>query len=367
MTKTKNELVEIEEVKDLPKEIKADLQKSFSPLFESAKKWEVAAKEIIVTDIKDVEGMKKARKLRLQLKDIRTETENIRKKLKKESLLKGRAIDGLANLVKFIIVPLEDHLEEQEKFAQIQEKKRLDELEEGRVKKLSEYVEDVSIYDLRNMSEEAYTDLLESQKRWFEIKEKQEAEKEEKIRRLNIIIEIEEKVKSWGLGEIESLFANKESLLSSSEAAFTRSIADINSKVAASIEAVKKENEKLKLEREEKEKKDAAERKKAAEKEQKRREAEQKKLEAERKKREALELKIKQQKEEEAKEAKKKATAEKEARLAPDKDKLKRLAADLLDVSYPEAKSDEAKKIVSGVKDLMKKVNIYIVENIEKL
>ena len=40
----------------------------------------------------------------------------VRKELKEESLRKGKAIDGVANIIKFLIEPVEKYLEDQEKF-----------------------------------------------------------------------------------------------------------------------------------------------------------------------------------------------------------------------------------------------------------
>jgi len=376
------EIMVVEEVKQLPPKVQSDLQASFDPIFKEAKKWAKDAKSIKVTDINDLKGMKKARETRLKLKDIRTEAENTRKKLKEESLLKGKAIDGMANIIKFLTIPLEKELKEQEKFAEIQEEKRLEELVEKRTEQLSQYVPDVTIYDLRIMSDEAFAQLLSAQKQLYDLEQKREADRIEKERRTEIIMSIKGKIVSWG---IEGVEVDGEKLIDVDKGEFAKMITDLDKTIAAKVTSIKEENERLKAESEEKAEKDKEESEEREAKEAKRKSIEEQKekvrkeqdaekkrkyderVATEKRKREAIENKIKAEKEAKAKGEKEEQERQRQAKLAPDKDKLKVLATQLMDVDYPELKSEEAKKILSGVKDLMKKVNIYIVENIEKL
>lgn len=337
MKTTSINIVEADEIKqmNLPPELVNDLQINFNPLFAKAQEWKNKAESINVVDINDKEGMKAAREARLELKNIRVNADKIRSKLKEESLLKGKAIDGMYNIIKFLIVPIENHLEEQEKFAELQEEKRLNELTEKRISELSKYVEDVSIFNVRTMTDEAYNALLESQKKLFEVKQ--------------------EELKKIELERIAKEKAEKEEQ-----------------------ERIRLENEKLKKEAEERERKIAEERKIQEEKEAKEkaeREAKEKKereefeakLKKEREEKEKLEAEIRAKKDAEIKAQKEEEIRLRKQQTAPDKDKLRKLAADLLAMEYPELQSEDGKKIVAGVKELMKKVNIYIVENIERL
>ncbi len=96
----------------------------FQNYFELASEWEKKAKTIVVTDEKQEVDMKMARTGRLFLREKRIAIEDARKKLKEQSLREGKAIDGIANVLKALIVPIEEYLEQQEKFVEIQEEKK---------------------------------------------------------------------------------------------------------------------------------------------------------------------------------------------------------------------------------------------------
>lgn len=95
----------------------------FTDYFDIAAEWELKAKAIIVTDDTQTGDMQMARAGRLFLKDKRVAIEKTRKSLKEQSLREGKAIDGIANVLKALIVPIEEHLHKQEKFVEIRAKK----------------------------------------------------------------------------------------------------------------------------------------------------------------------------------------------------------------------------------------------------
>lgn len=174
----------------------AILQKVFGPFFQEAEKWTVKANAIQVTSVDDKSMMKEARETRLALKEIRVNVEKARKELKEESLRKGKAIDGMANVIKFLIVPIEEHLEKQENFAKHLEEQKLQQLKAVREAELSQFGVDVTFYDLASMPEETFIKLLESSRLTFQMtkdaaekveqeriaKEKAESEERERIR-----------------------------------------------------------------------------------------------------------------------------------------------------------------------------------------
>lgn len=104
----------------------------FQGYFQIAAEWERRAKEIIVTDEFQVVDMKIAREGRLFLKEKRVAIETARKELKEQSLREGKAIDGIANVLKALIVPLEEHLEKQEKFVELRAAAEMARLREER-------------------------------------------------------------------------------------------------------------------------------------------------------------------------------------------------------------------------------------------
>lgn len=92
---------------------------NFEDVFLQVDKWTAAAKDIVVTDESQTHLMAAAKDLRLQVKEKRLAVESQRKSLKEASLRKGKAIDGVANIIKGLIEPLERHLKEQEDFVKV--------------------------------------------------------------------------------------------------------------------------------------------------------------------------------------------------------------------------------------------------------
>lgn len=96
---------------------------NFSGYFQIASEWEEKAKTIIVKDVSQKAEMEMARVGRLFLREKRIKIEKTRKELKEKALREGKAIDGIANILKALIVPIEEYLEQQEKFVEIKAKK----------------------------------------------------------------------------------------------------------------------------------------------------------------------------------------------------------------------------------------------------
>lgn len=97
---------------------------NFQSYFEIAAEWEAKAKMLVVTRPDQTAEMKMAREGRLFLREKRIAIENSRKKLKEDALREGKAIDGIANVLKALIVPIEEHLDRQERFIEIEQEKK---------------------------------------------------------------------------------------------------------------------------------------------------------------------------------------------------------------------------------------------------
>lgn len=302
-----------------------NLQKTFAPFFDNAHEIKEKAMQIVVTDPSQVKEMQLARESRLALKNIRIDVEKTRKNLKEESLRKGKAIDGMASVIKYMIMTAEKHLQEQEDFIKNIEFKQKMELKEERERLLEPYGVDTSFYgDLSNMTDAVFQDLLETKKVMHQrkIEEEQKAEAERIAREK---AEAEER------------------------------------------ERIRKENEKLKAEAVKRE----AEEKKRREAEEKIRKEQEAKLRKEREAREKLEREAKKKADAERKakaeaEAKKQAELkaqkerERKEKLAPDREKLLVLAKSIDNISVIEVKSEEAKKVVSKVMDMFAEISSYI-------
>lgn len=192
----KNEMLQVINKSGLKKTESQFLLERFQGFFDQASVWEAKAKALVVTDASQKKEMKEAREGRLALKSIRVETEKTRKSLKENIVKQGKAIDGVAKVIKSLIEPIEQHLDEQEKFVERQEQKRIEDLRAERAEALAPYGPEFNgAIRLGELSEEDFNTLFESVKGGFLAKqqaeqerieqEKAEAEERERLRQEN--------------------------------------------------------------------------------------------------------------------------------------------------------------------------------------
>jgi len=317
-----NKLTKIGEEYGLEQNKLQALMYSYSDYFAKAKELVDGAMEIKVVDENDFDNMQKARDRRLKLKEVRVATENTRKELKEQSLREGKAIDGAANIIKALIEPVEQYLEDQEKFAEnLAKQKKLD-IEQTRIYRLSQFVANVEMYKL-------HPDVMDNQT--FEVL----------IRGAEIAHS--EQIKA----EIEAEKARLEE----------------QEKQKLENERIKKENEKLRIELEAE-----AKRKQEFENELKIQQAK------EAKEREDLERKLREKEQAEEEEKRKQLEIEnalKEAErlraLSPDKDKLIALADVISTIEYPALKDEKAMQLLVKFKDSISKLENELREGVKVL
>jgi hypothetical protein len=107
---------------------------------------------------------KRAKRLRLDIAKVRIEAEKLRKAMKHEYLLAGRAIDGTNNVLKWAVSQKEEALEAIEKHAERMEAERIAAVRAEREPLLAPYVEDTAGYDLGNMGDDVWAALLGTKK-----------------------------------------------------------------------------------------------------------------------------------------------------------------------------------------------------------
>ncbi|RNC66438.1 hypothetical protein [Proteiniphilum sp. X52] len=134
-----NQLVKLIDENGLDKTKSQILLDNFSGYFEMAAEWERKAEELVITSVEQKAEMKLAREGRLFLKDKRIAVEKTRKQLKEASLREGQTT--IAKVLTNLITPIEKDLEEKEKFAEIQEAKRIEALKDVRTRELEPYIE----------------------------------------------------------------------------------------------------------------------------------------------------------------------------------------------------------------------------------
>ncbi len=347
-----NQLVQIVNQSGLDTTKAQVLLANFSNYFEIAADWERKAQAITVTSEDQIAEMKMAGEGRKFLKAKRVAVEHTRKSLKENALREGQTIDAIAKVLTNLIVPIEDDLEQKEKFVEIQEAKRREARRLEREKELEPLSEFIPFgIDLLNMSDDDYNKLLDGAKLQQQAKAQAEAdrikkEKEEAAERERMRLENER--------------LRKEAEEHERQMAEEREKAEAARKKAeeeARIERERADAERKKIEevaRVEREKAEAARRKlqEEARKEAEKAAIEKARLEAALRAKEEEEMRAKRDAEAKAEaERKAKADAEKKALRAPDKEKLSALCWDLAVVKYPEVKDDSAKNCVQLIKD----------------
>ena len=163
------------------------LQKAFEPFLLRVNDWREKAMTIKVTNISQREEMAKAREARLILRDVRLNAEKTRKELKESALRYGQSIDAIARTIKTAIEPIEEHLEQQEKFAEIQLAKEREERRQQREFEFSPFAEFAPTHvDIYAVDDEEYAHILSVCKEMHEAKrielERIQAEKDEAAR-----------------------------------------------------------------------------------------------------------------------------------------------------------------------------------------
>jgi hypothetical protein len=156
------------------------LRTAFAPMFDEAEKWRKQVATISVTSVDQVREMKLAREVRLALREIRIRAESKRKQLKEDVNRRGKAIDGACNVLKFLIEPLEEQLLAQEQFAEREAERLKQALKAKREEMLKVYGVDTSFYNLAEMPDPAFDQLLANTQLAHENQQKALREAEEK-------------------------------------------------------------------------------------------------------------------------------------------------------------------------------------------
>lgn len=136
---------------------------------------------------------KSAKQMRLALVKVRTATDKTRKELKEESLLRGKAIDGMAALITLKCKENESRLETIEKAEERRLAAEKEELRQKRLSELEQVTDNPLLYPVADMSENEFAELLAAQKLAKQARleaERVAAEAEEKRREAERLAEI---------------------------------------------------------------------------------------------------------------------------------------------------------------------------------
>ncbi len=270
-------------------------------------------------DIKEKETSKKARELRLKIQKNRTQGINQWHKTAKDFFLKGgQFVDAIKKLEVSVNEQMESKLEEIEKYAEIQEQKRIAELKEKRIKELELYSEFVPFgIDLGILSDEEYIKVFNGSKLQFEAKKEAERKAEEERKRLEEIQKLHNERKE-NLLPVWQFVENKNQNFGEMSGSEFSQLLDFAKKDKASHEAeqerIKRDNERLEKEKAEAEEKARKQREEAEKKLAEERAKQEEALRLEREKQAKLEAELKAKKEAEEKAERERLLSEEKSR-----------------------------------------------------
>lgn len=215
--------------------------------------------EIITLEIDDPKTAKRAKEVRLLIKDNRTKgIEKWRKTHKEYYLRGGQFVDAKGNKESAENERMEDALEQIEKHQEILEKERKAKLQTLRLNLISEYIENADKMDLGNMQDDVWDAFYTTKKAEFEAKKEAERQAEIERQRLAEIEKLHNERKETALPYFQfwSEFEKTLNFGEQSESDFNAFVARVqNAKKEYEAEQarIKAENDRLKLEAEKKE------------------------------------------------------------------------------------------------------------------
>lgn len=298
----------------------------------------------------------RARRLRLDISKVRIETEKARKQQKEEYLIAGRAVDGVANVLKFGVSKIEAELKDIEEHFERIEAARLNALQSDRAAALAPYA-DPTGRDLSGMPDDVWEAYLSTKRKDHE--DRIEAERIAEEARIEAERRAEEEriaKEKAAAEERERLRAENERL--QKEAQERERLAKVEAEKRDKAEAAERQKreaeDKARREKEEAEReaREAEEAKRQAALEAERKAAA-KKLEEERKEKERIQAELKAKEEAEAKRLEE-IEAARQAELAKgDKEKAADMVASLQAIAGYSFESKEYQAMHKRVMELV--------------
>ena len=314
----------------------------FEGFFREADAYAKKVERLKITDVSQREDMKLARSTRLSLKNIRVAAEKTKKELKADLIKEGRFIDATYNLIAEATKPVEADLLEKENFAKRKEEERLANLKLMRANELEQYDVETRYYDLGQMTDEEYAQLVETSRVAHE--DKLESARKAEAERL-----AREQAEAAERAVIEAENARLRVEREAREREIERELAEERAKVMAAEASARAERKaREKIERE------AAAAELARQAEELRKANEEKdRIERELREKEAAER------------AKRERIENEQLRLekAGDKEKLKAYLGSVVEINFPSVVSDEALNILQYIRNCIES----IASNIEGL
>lgn len=282
------------------------LLNAFAPMAKQARS--------LVAQSHGVTDPKLARACRLKLRETRIDIENTRKRLKEDSLRTGKAIDGMANILKYVIEPVEEQLEAHEKAAERAEAARIEGIRRDRNEQLAAVGVDGTFYNLGAMPDDSFAQLISSGKLAHAAKI-EAARKAEEDRKAKEAAEASERERI----RLENERLKKEA--ADRESALQAERARVAAEQAAAADKARKEREEI-----------------------------ERKMQAERAARVKAEQEAAAAKKAQEDRDRAEADARRKAATAPDREKIRALGETIRATAMPEVASKEAQAAVGEIK-----------------
>jgi hypothetical protein len=352
---TMNQTAEINLVVDpeLPPNVGALILNGFQGFFAEAQAIRDCALAVRIDSPDDKAGMAAAKRMRLDIRAMRTGAEKRRKEMKADSLRLGKAIDGAYNILEAALVPLEQHLQFQETLAERMELERLNNLRADRAAELADIQWNPPAVDIALMGADEWAAFARDQRDLHELRAaRARREEEERLAR-----EAEER----RLREEATRKAAEERLRIEAENARLREErAKMEAERRKAEEVARIERERIEAER--RKEREAAEAAARAE-----RQAREKAEAEARKLREAEEARIRAEEEAVAKAKAEEEAARRKAERAPDKAKLAKLVEAIAKIEIPQCTSPAGGAIATQAWARLTTVGEWLESQIEAL
>lgn len=217
----KTGLVSLLTENNISEETALSISTSFEDFYNQTKEWEQKATSFLNNpEISQEEKAKESRTARLALVKVRTGIDKKRKELNDDDNKRIKERNNAAGVLTDLVTPIEEMLLKEEKAAETAENERKQAIKSEREALLKPYEVDTTFFDLVNMPEAAFNQLLENSKLAYEAKIQKEKEAEKKAA-------YEEKIK----GRIVEIVQLGFTPLTDTNDHFSRKIGELNCEI----------------------------------------------------------------------------------------------------------------------------------------
>lgn len=323
--------------------LKDQMNTFFDEFRTHAKAYKAEVDQLVIKDENDIDGMEKAREMRLAIRRKRLDVETLHKEKKADALKMGQTLDEIKREILSELEPLEADLQAKEDFAKLAEQKRKNDLFNERAELLKPYIgEDAKKIQLAELGQPAFDAMLNGYRLSFadKIRVEEEARKQREEQA------VKDKAENDRRAELQlriNKLSSMKMVFNVQEQAYTYDtlvvkLVDLEAMEGSTFELKAGQ---LKKSIDAKIKKDEAEKKRIAD-----------EAEVNRKKLEKLED-----------DKKAKAAEARKLKRAPDKVKLDALALSFQEYSLPTVADDDSQKIIDGVRTMLTKMSDYITKH----